>query len=326
MKTAHILLGMVMLCGTAVGTPAPIITATPTNGTTTVTIHARTTDGKPTVGVRCNMDQPKKERWAPLGIVTPITPPFSSVSMSGEWTITNVPPGYHEVELLSSNYDDSESVILTPVQAGTNYSIDYVLSRGATFKGRILDDDTGRPIEDVLVNSHDHLARTDAEGRYELPHVAGYLEIVVRTTNYVTQEIYVRAAAEDSTVSIPYIRLKHGGWISGRVERPADLVSNAFAWIDLEIQGNWPTNSVNTDHYIAGPSLAGASDTFHSVPLPAGTYTLDAYWQKNDQVGSPQTWQAKGSVSNINVIAGRDTTNVFIPAKMTILTNSTGGR
>ena len=31
-------------------------------------------------------------------------------------------------------------------------------------------------------------------------------------------------------------------------------------------------------------------------------------------------------VSNINVIAGRDTTNVFIPAKLIVQTNGASGR
>ena len=53
MKTTRVFLGLVMLCGTAFGTPAPTITTTPTNGPTTVTVHARTKDGKMPVGVEC---------------------------------------------------------------------------------------------------------------------------------------------------------------------------------------------------------------------------------------------------------------------------------
>ena len=101
------------------------------------------------------------------------------------------------------------------------------------FKGRVLDDATGKPIERFFVygeTTHSYDVRTDAEGRYELPHVSGALEIQIwPRTNYVGQRIRMDAAAEDSTVSVPDIRLRHGGWITGRVERPADLVSNATA-------------------------------------------------------------------------------------------------
>ncbi len=73
-------------------------------------------------------------------------------------------------------------------------------------------------------------------------------------TNYVKQSIKLDEAAEDSTVTVPDIRLKRGGWISGRVERPAELVSNVFAYltrIKFEIQGSLPTNSVIDDVFAA---------------------------------------------------------------------------
>src|SRR5208283_618838 len=106
--------------------------------------------------------------------------------------------------------------------------------RGASFKGRVLDDDTGKPIADQRIYAFCSVSdplgdiRTDAEGRYKLPPVAGTLEIHISPTNYVAQLVRLDAGDAESTVSVPDIRLKHGGWISGRVERPSEVESNSF--------------------------------------------------------------------------------------------------
>ena len=234
MKTTRVFLGLVMLCGTAFGTPAPTITTTPTNGPTTVTVHARSTDGKLAVGVSCNVISGK-----PTGRPRPEL--LSILGKSGDWTSTNVPPGLYVVYLESTNYiEDSDSHGVLDVEAGTNYAINFVLS--------------------------------------------------------------------------------NGGWISGRVERPADLVSNATAWVNPEPQSGLPTNSAFAD------VRSGTDGTFRTGSLPAGTYTLHAQWEEPQwKGGSRQTWQAMGNVSNINVIVGQETTNLFIPAKLTFQTNGTGG-
>ncbi len=321
MKTTRIFLGLVMLCGTAFCTPAPIITTTPTNGPTTVTVHARTTDGKLPVDVTCTVSPPRM-----YGTLPRIAHPLPSfVGGNGDWMATNVTPWDYEVSLRSPSYAEENREFV--VKAGTNYSIDFVLSRGVTFKGRVLDDATGKPIGDQPIYAFPSTRdpseiRTDAEGRYELPAVAGALEMDVVTTNYVAQVVNFDAADEDSIVSVPDIRLQRGGWISGRVERPAEVESNLFPImrrIKLELQGPLPTNSVVLGAFIR------ADNTFHTDQLPPGTYTLYVSW-RGPWIGPPQTWQTNGSVSNINVIVGQDTTNVFIPTKLTIQTNSTGGR
>ena len=51
MKTMSILHSLAVLCVANFTTTAQTITTTPTNGPTTITIHARTTDGKLPVGV-----------------------------------------------------------------------------------------------------------------------------------------------------------------------------------------------------------------------------------------------------------------------------------
>ena len=320
MKTTRIFLGLVMLCGTAFGTPAPIITTTPTNGPTTITVHARTKDGKVPVGVSCVVVQPQGQQ-----LFFPMPQPLPLVGSSGDWTATNVPPGNYEVVLRGTNYaEDRNSIIqFFDFKTNTHYSIVFVLSRGATFKGRVLDDATGKPIEGAYIYasaSRSYDAHTDQEGRYAFFHIADEFYIDASTTNHVMRRISLRAQDEDSTISVPDIRLRHGGWISGRVKRPAEVESNASAMVALAIQGSLPKNSLIEE------AFTRKDDTFRTHPLPPGTYTLDAEWHYLGKGDPRQTWQAKGSVSNIVVIAGRETTNVFIPTKLTIQTNSTGGR
>ena len=319
MKTTRFLLGMVVLCGAAFSAFAQTITTTPTNGPTTITIHARTMDGKLPVDVRCIVAHTRGQFLS-----AHMPQPLSPVGKSGDWTATDVPAGTYEVVLRSPNYaEDMHSIVqLLRVEAGSNYSIDFVLSRGATFKGRVLDAATGKPIANAILfisEGSSQNPRTDAEGRYELSHIAGKLFIDAQTTNHVMQRIYVDGAAEDRTVSVPDIRLQHGGWIAGRVERLAELESNASAMVTLEIQGSLPTNVLIREAYVR------ADGTFRTDPLPPGTYTLHAECE-NGGKGVKQTWQAKGSVSDIGVIVGQDTSNVLIRTKLTIPANNQSGR
>jgi hypothetical protein len=321
MKTTNFLHSLVVLCVATFTSTAQTITTTPTNGPTTITVHARTTDGKLPVDVNCTIVEPQGQF-----LNFPIPQPLALIGKSGDWTATNVPPGNYEVVLRGTNYaEDMHSIIqFLFVKTNTRYSIDFVLSRGATFKGRVLDDATGKPIANGILfcgtGGPSQNPRTDEEGHYELIHIASALIIDARTTNHVIQRNYVGGAAEDSTVSIPDIRLQHGGWISGRVERPADVESNASARVTLEIQGRLPTNSLIED------AFTRKGDTFRTYPLPPGTYTLHADWQLHGKGGPRQTWQAKGSVSGIKVTVGQDTSNVLIPTKMIVPASDRSGR
>ena len=137
-------------------------------------------------------------------------------------------------------------------------------------------------------------------------------------TNKFGESITSAAAKEGETVTIPDIRLQPGGWISGRVEYPPELKSNAdmIVTIKPKIQGDWPTDEVIP--YV----FRGEGGRFRIRYVPGGVYTLDASVQTNGSWHS----QGVGSVSNITVVAGQDTTNVFIPTKMIVHTNSPRGR
>ena len=228
-------------------------------------------------------------------------------------------------------------------------------TNGATFKGRVLDDATGKPIAgvpvDIIIDNLGDRAKgdayvktiqSDAEGRFEISNVVGSLKILrepgtgpvnytswplrdvtvperpwLRTNDYVTPGIKVNAAAGDSTVIIPDIRLQRGGWISGLVGLP-------------ERDLNWAlgVTVVKEDNLSNDPVRFGifcnTNGTFRTQPIPAGTYTL--YVNKLSGNSHLPSSADLGSVSNITVIAGRDTTNVVIPAQMDVQTKGPSGR
>ena len=215
-------------------------------------------------------------------------------------------------------------------------------TNGPTFKGRVLDDATGKPIADVPIHYAfvfdrvgDHSVpgvrgsdtRTDAEGRYEGRYEppggagTGHYSIETRATNYVWQVFNVDKADIGKMASLPDTRLRRGGWISGRVERPAEVAPDAPAFVMLNSEGPLP------EHSQLLPVESDRDGKFRTPLLPAGSYTLRGEWvvlSTNGRRGS--TTRLWSSISNINVIAGQDTTNVFIPTNLTIQTNSTGGR
>ena len=339
-----------MICGMVFNASAQTITETPTNGPTTITVHARTTDGKVPVGVYCTIIN-DMARWitrqdAPLD---PLYQRLPFIGESGDWTATNVPTKLisYEVTLQSANYaeDGHNRIRRLDVKSNTCYSIDFVLTRGATFKGRVLDDATGKPIANMIIFGHNSGSRTnqnrltiidaprsDAEGRYEFHHVAGFMVVTPETmdmhyqwTNYVQQSIIFDAAAEDSTVTVPDFRLKHGGRIFGFVERPAgfsDRINNAG--VKAEINGTLPTNVNIREAFVSGSEENRGDFHFRTDPLPPGTYTLN--FNERNNFGPVTRPLLVGSISNITVIAGQDTTNVFIPTKMIVRTNAASGR
>jgi hypothetical protein len=322
MNTMKLLTGLALLFAAIFSAAAQTVSTTPTNGPTTVTVHARTTDGKAPVGVVESAYQPIIG-WGVNGDEnsTVFQQRLSSFdSKSGEWTFTNVPPGPYKVVLFSTNYVyNGYNTVAWFVIAGTNYRVELVMSNGATYKGRVLDDVTGKPIANEHFLGGNYMwqdVHTDAEGRYEWRHVTGDARLDVRTTNYLEQEIKLDAADEDSTVLVPDIRLQPGGRISGRVERPAGLTSNTYAWVQPVMLGALVTN----------PQIKRAfgytNGTFRTDPLPAGTYSLTAEWESLPS----ETIFVSGYVSGITVVVGQETTNVVIPTKMVVQTNGASGR
>lgn len=292
--------------------PAQTITSTATNGPITISIHARTSDGKLPLDAICTVVEPQGQQAA----YSP--PPLPLAGSSGDWVATNVPPGYYEIWVRGTNYADDIHNILQFFHAtsGSNYSISFALSRGATFSGRVFDADTGRPVANAIILGETQFGirdlRTDAAGRFEIAHVTGSLRIEAQSTNLVGQVASMEPAAEDAVVTVPDFQLHAGGWISGRITRPNDAPQGTYATIKPVFEGSMPSN------WIIPEALCKPDDTFLAGPLPPGPCILRVEWQQVIIKGGPnpaQRWHADGEITGIKVEAGKETTGVVIETK-----------
>ena len=208
-----------------------------------------------------------------------------------------------------------------------------------TFKGRVLDDDTGQPVAGVRIiygfvhkcdgecaGDRAYVTRTDAEGRYEgvfepLGSAAdGHYAIRIEPTNYVRQVFNVDKADIGKMETIPDTRLRRGGWISGRAERPGEFTTNALAFINLTNESLLPEH---TQPLHVNPDRDGR---FRTPLLPPGSYTLSGIWESHissDRVRGIDFWKVVllNSVSNVNVTVGQEAANINLTTNGIVRTN-----
>ena len=216
-------------------------------------------------------------------------------------------------------------------------------TNGPTFKGRVLDDATGRPVAGVRIlymfvhecdgecaGDRGYVTRTDAEGRYEGVYEppggvgTGHYVIETQATNYVWQVFNVDRADIGKMATIPDIRLRRGGWISGQVERPAEAKADdsalrfVSALVKLESQGPLP------EHTQLLPIIA-RDGRFRTPLLPPGSYTLSGDWTGaiRSMDGRFDNWRVLllNSVSNVNVTVGQETANISLTTNGIVRTN-----
>lgn len=131
MKTKNAFAFLVLICGMAFNASCEVtVTTMPTNGPTTLTVHARTKDGTVPVWVSCF-----------IAIGGPPYPPkgqsISILGKSGDWTAANVSPGYYEVHLQDTNDYMNWTSYAGPVEAETNYTFDFVMPNEGWISGRV---------------------------------------------------------------------------------------------------------------------------------------------------------------------------------------------
>jgi 5-hydroxyisourate hydrolase-like protein (transthyretin family) len=211
-------------------------------------------------------------------------------------------------------------------------------TNGPTFKGRVLDDATGKPVADVPIRywfeyesigtGHGfYETRTDAEGRYEGRYEpkggtgAGHYTMEIQPTNYAWQVFKVDRADTAKMASIPDARLLRGGWISGLAKHPAEVAPNDYPYIRLYGQGPLP------EHTLLPVVEAGRDGKFRTPPLSAGTYALQGQWlARSTNGGRVSVVGLVTGISNIIVIADQETANVVIPTNYIVYTNRASSR
>ncbi len=145
---------------------------------------------------------------------------------NGDWVAYNVTPfadGW-DVRIETSNYASTFSTKHVDVSSNGSLSVSFALSLWATATGRVLDAETGLPIEGTKVDGGYDRAQTDARGNFKLKCVGADSWVYVgdSSKNYVTQVFHVTGVAEGTNIVLPDARLRKGGWISGRAVPPAD--------------------------------------------------------------------------------------------------------
>ena len=182
-----------------------------------------------------------------------------------------------------------------PIAGARVISTDYALQNGATLKGEMFDPKTGKKVNEIRVyQTRRTEVSTDAEGLYELPRTTGHVLMVTRATNHMGQWFMLDATNEEGVVSVPDSRLQDGvgyGSLIGQLDRPAEVAPHWWAWAGWEIQDALPTNM----------------------------FIRRASMETND------------SVSKLSVTVDRDSTNLFIQVHpmfhgLIFPTNSASGR
>ncbi len=272
-----------------------------------VVIRAQVADGSAPEGVEARIRPVQSDPPTAL-------PPEPKVEGSnGYWAVPGVVYGNWEVTLSSSNF---ARVNPYPVHitGGGNYSVAFRLFRGVNLRGRVVDADSGTPLAGARLEADKLEATTDGQGNFEIRRASpGTDSISAQATNYVTQRTELAGTTEGAAVTVPDIRLHHGGWISGRVVLPAGAPKGTIAGVMPAIEG--------------GNGLAGAiypegevspTGTFRLGPLPPGSYRLRSN-SHADSTNGGGTWMAKGEIAGVKVEAGKETGNVTIKTETVLI-------
>jgi hypothetical protein len=300
-------------------------------GSATITIKARGMDGSIPVGSYCDvaplveMAQQEQQGGRTPVVVWPPSPLL--VGSNGNWVAYNVTPvadGW-TVRIEDANYD------LTPeintkhlrVMSNGNLSVSFALPLWSTATGRVLDAETGLPIEGAKVNGNYDRVRTDARGSFKLRISTNFMVSVGDSSkNYVTQMFHASGVAEGTNIVLPDARLNKGGWISGRAvptkDSPTKQPRAEIRRADLRFVGLPSPWIAQAPDYV----YADSNGVFQIGPLPPGTYRLEARYNLGK---SEDPWEADGQVAGIKVEAGNEATNIVIETKTTTPSNGRRG-
>jgi hypothetical protein len=226
-----------------------------------------------------------------------------------EWTIFNITPGTWHYEL-SGNFVPVEADV--QIGAGENRSLELVVKRGGTVKGRVVRAEDGQPVAGAAVSCWPRWDPndTDAEGRYTLWAVAPDAQVVVQTDGFAPVITAAGKVREGEEAKAGDIKLERGGWISGRVDARGTL-PQGFEWQGYVQPRRPDTDSTLMDlrFFAAGiePDL-----TFRVGPLAAGSYTLTALLGNDVQAPALKGRRWTGESERIQVVTGQETKGVVI--------------
>lgn len=284
-------------------------------GTAKITVKARFADGSKPLDAECLIHTYSSAQPRPLkpGSDHEYLIP-EVVGAYGDWTIYNVGEGPWSVSLGGNSFAwTTEANISQPVEVkpGEEKVLRFTLLRGGSVSGRVVYADTGQPASGVWVGqpSRRCWSTTDSEGRYTVRHLApGHAMLVARAEDYVPGRGEEVDVEDEATVVAPDIRLRRGGWISGRVVRPPDAPpgERLDGGVKPRFEGERPLGAVISSERLSEDD----GFRFRLGPLPPGSYTLEAWLATYKAKMVDKRWA--GEVKGILVKVGEETGDVVI--------------
>jgi hypothetical protein len=300
--------GLVAAAGGPVGEPAKV------PGTATIAVTARLASGARPMGAACTFE-PSADvgQWPLYPTVTPTV-----VGGDGDWEVYNVAPGRWALRVSGGGASYTADNVREPIEVrsrgGENLSFRLTLQPGGTVTGRVVRADTGRPVAGAVVavrSTTRAMARavtSDAQGRYVLEHVAaGPTTLVVFPKVLVPVVTDVGTVKDEQVLAAPDIRLPAGGWVSGRIARPADVPQGYrfVGKVTAHLEG-----ASQEDEWARGGAINNDL-TFRSNALPPGVYTLKARLGGHELQKFPRLrWE--GVVSGVRVQVGTETKGLVL--------------
>lgn len=277
-------------------------------GSGQVRVIARDREGQPVPGAEC--------RVKPLQQA--VTEPFPSVGADGDWVAYNIPQGEVTVSAVCRGYvcaSEGHQGELEVVDGG-GFKAELTLLRGARATGRVVDAETGEPIEGARVGLPGWGATTDMHGVYTADAVDPSGErpdhCSARAEGYVSGKSEAIRFEDEKVYEVPDIRLHRGGMIVGTIVRPDKADEDEH----FRVRAGTESTNGRGESCIANRGSIAKDDTFRVGALASGTYTLrvvasnDARMAKSAHVVHDQRkwtrhWEAR--LPGVRVEAGKDT-------------------
>jgi hypothetical protein len=205
----------------------------------------------------------------PVEASAPVAKPFIT-DADGAFRVTGVPAGKLVVVASHPDFARGESLPLAIV-AGAQVTVNVVLSRGATVRGRVVDE-RGAPLSAVEVSGEDGrtMAFTDERGEYKLEHVVRALMLTARRSGYLPAS---RKASPSEASAIDFQLARAEARLAGEVVDDRDAPV-AGARIEVAVRG---AGAGDTAGRPAEPPRSVASDRsgrFVVENLPPGPYRV----------------------------------------------------
>jgi thermitase len=206
---------------------------------------------------------------------------------TGQYTISDVPPGTYEVVAGKEGYESS-SLTVTVLEEATTVA-DFSLSQIVVFgsiTGSVTDAEDGSPIPDAVVSDGTRTTTTDATGKYTIANVPpGTYQVTASKSGYYSSSSSVTVlAGATALANFSLSEIIVPGSISGTVTSAKDgspivgaTVTDGTRTTSTDAMGKYTIASVPPDTYQVTASKSGYYSSSSSVTVLAGTTAVASF-------------------------------------------------